>query len=186
MLQVRINQTFGWIGVEQTPASIRVEAFSAQLQLKQKQAALQIRIDWPAVSIDQTQTLAGMGYKKVVAFQKDIARNGQAIALAGIRRTAEEGDRLGRIEAGGNPLPEIAQTAAWPEKNFNVALIPKNPPDISFSGDLDIKAVPGAITVDSQAGFPQISVQKGNVDIYLKVKPAVEIGVTGQWIDLLG
>lgn len=186
MLQVIINQTFGRIGIEQSRDIMHMNAPPADFKLEKKPVTLSIKKTWPAVHINQTETRASMGYKPVVPFQKDIAQKGQSIALAGIRRIAREGDRLGRIEEGGNPIPEIAEANAWPEKEFNIAMIPKTPPDISYTGSLDIKVVPGNVAVDSEARFPQTSVQKGSLDVYVRVKPAVNIDVTGQWIDLLG
>ncbi|MFZ5639700.1 MAG: DUF6470 family protein [Bacillota bacterium] len=186
MLQVGINQTFGRIGIEQTWASTQMKVQPADFRLTTKPAAVKITKDWPAVNIDQTETRASMGYRNIVAFQKDIAQKGQVTALAGINNIAREGDRMGRIEAGGNPIPAIAEASAWPEKDFNITMIPKTPPDISYTGSLDIKVVPGDVAVDSEARFPQTSVIKGSLNVYVRVKPAVDIDVTGQWIDLLG
>lgn len=186
MLQLRIHQTFGRIGIEQTWGSIQMKVLPADFKIAQKPAAVKIEKDRPAVHIDQTETRASMGYKNIVPFQNDIAQKGRSIALAGIQRIAGEGDRLGRIEAGDNPIPAIAEAAAWAEKDFNVALMPKTPPDISSTGKLDIKVMLGDVSVDSKIRFPQISGQGGTIDIYVKVKPAIEIEVVGRQVDLLG
>lgn len=186
MTQLRIQQTFGRIGIEQTRATLRMQVLPADFKIAQKPTAVKITQDWPAVQIDQRETRASMGYKDIVPFQKDIAQRGQRAALTGIQRIAREGDRLGRIEAGDNPIPAIAEAAAWPEEEFNIALMPKIPPAISAAGRLDIKVMPGDVSVDSKTRFPQISGRGGTVDVYVKVKPAIKIEVVGRQVDLLG
>lgn len=186
MLQVRISQTFGRIGIEQIPDKMLLKASPADYKLNQKPAVLQVEKDWPAVHIDQTQTRISMGYKPIVPFQKDIAREALSTSLSGIQRVAREGDRMGRIEDGSNPIPDIAEANAWPEKDFNVTVLPKTPPDISFTGRVAIKATPGDVTVDSKGSFPQVTVQRGNINVYVKVKPEVKIDVVGRQVDLLG
>ncbi len=186
MLQLKIDRALGWLGIAQSWGYIEVNTTPADIKIVTKPTTLEIDIDWPVVRVDQTQSLASMGYKNVIPFQKDIAEKAQSILLAGIKRTAREGDRLGRIEANGNPLPEIAEAAAWPEKDYNVAITPKIPPNISSTGGVCIKAVRGEIAVEAKTRLPQISAQKGNLDVYVKVKPSIEIEVIGQWINLLG
>jgi hypothetical protein len=186
MTQLRIEQTFGRIGIEQTRGSMRMQVLPADFKITQKPAVVRIEKDWPAVQIDWRATRASMGYKDIVPFQKDVARKGRSAALSGIQRIAREGDRLGRIEAGGNPIPDIAEAAAWPAKDFNIALMPDRPPVISAAGRLDIKIMPGDVSVDSTTRFPQISGQGGTIDVYVKVKPSIKIEVVGRQIDLLG
>lgn len=186
MTQLRIQQTYGRIGIEHTRGVLRIQARPADIAITQNPAVVRIEKDWPAVQIDQRATRASMGYKDIVPFQKDVAAKGRSVALSGIQRIAREGDRLGRIEAGGNPIPAIAEAAAWPEDKFNIALMPNTPPVVSAAGKLAIKAMPGDVSVDAKTRFPQIAGQGGTVDVYVKVKPAIKIEVVGRQVDLVG
>lgn len=186
MLQVTINQTFGRVGIDYTPAVFKMRVQPADIEFKQTPAEFILKSDPPAIKIDLTRTRASMGYKNIVPLAKDFAQEGIEAAQAEIRRTAGEGDRLARVEAGGSPFSEIAAAAAWPEHDFNITMIPKVPPDISYTGGVKAKSQVGKFSLDTQVHFPEGSATRAKLEIYLKEKPNMNINVTGQWVDFLG
>lgn len=186
MMQVNIHRTFGQIAIDRKSASIRLKGGPADFRLELKHPSVKHDREQPEIEIDFTGSWASMGYKNPVPLQKEISGDGNSAALAGIKRTADQGDLMGGIEKGVNPFPALA-AAAWPEKSFNIGLIPGVPPEISFKGGTGkFDAAAGDVTVKSRPTYPKILTDKAKIDIYLKVKPSIDIQVAGQWFDVSG
>ncbi len=185
-MQVSIDQTFGQIGIRQKKASFKIYIRPPDVKVSQKPAEIKIIRDRPAVHINQTETLASMGYRNITAFQKHFAQKGRSAVLSGIRKTVTEGDRMGRIVSGEDPIPAMAAESFRDKREFNLALMPKVAPDISFTGKTDIKATWGEVTVRSRINFPEILATRANLKVYLKFRPELNVKVTGNWINVSG
>lgn len=185
-MQVRISQTFGQIGIQQKAGLVHIKSRHADLNLHVKPEKLEVDIQGPFLDIDQADTWESMGYSSFVRFQKLVAEQGYNIALDGIERMVREGDRMADLPEAENAIPAIAEAAAWPEKDYNVGLIPSEKPKITFSGGINIRYNPAEVQVNAKAKSAEIWAERPEVEVYLRVDPAVDFSVTGKNLDLLG
>ncbi|NSW90063.1 MAG: hypothetical protein HPY74_05130 [Firmicutes bacterium] len=80
------------------------------------------------LEIDQYEAFASVGYKNTMDLLRESAQRAYQHVMEYIGKTAEDGDRLAAIELGGNPLADIAERDAFPEKEFGIDFIPKARP----------------------------------------------------------
>jgi hypothetical protein len=93
---------------------------------------IQLHTRLPRIKIDSTDTRADLGFKSPQAIREEGVALGKQAVLDGIGRRAEEGNRFQRIEDDSNPIAEIASEVMQETVGYNVALVPKTPPQISF------------------------------------------------------
>jgi len=77
------------------------------------------------LEIDQSEAFASAGYKNMLDLFRESAQYARQHALEYIGKVAEDGDRFAAIELGGNPIAEMAESDAYPEKEFVIDYIPK-------------------------------------------------------------
>lgn len=95
------------------------------------------------LSIDSTQPRQEMGYYSYMAFVSENTRIALRQVTKGIADTVATGDKLMRIEDGGNPLRSLARERASVRDNDTqvvLAFIPLSPPAISYT--------PGTLSID--------------------------------------
>jgi hypothetical protein len=125
--------------IESIPAKLEIRTKAATLELKQKHAEIKIDAELPKVKIDQYECFAEAGLKNNQDLLWEMSRLAEKQILEYIAKVAEDGDRLAAIEYGGNPIADIAERVAFPEKEFGMATIPKSRPAISMEGSLTIE-----------------------------------------------
>jgi len=90
-----------------------------------------VEIEFPRIFIDSGRPRSEIGFKS----SAEVREEGKAVAretvLKGIIRRVREGDRMKKIEMGGNPIVEIAAKAFKQVPDFNVDVVPKSSPEIS-------------------------------------------------------
>lgn len=168
-----------------------VNSRDAKLNLKQKHAKINIETDLPKVHIDQSEAFASGGRKGVEALSRENAQLGEVQAAKYTSKMASDGDRLAKIEAGGNPIADIAERDAFPEKEFNNALVLVTKPKISVTGGVKIEAernfegihngveieyVPGELNVNITPAKLKIAVKQYN-SISIRYIPDKKIDV---------
>ncbi|ADG83628.1 DUF6470 family protein [Thermincola potens] len=185
-MDLKITQQFGQIGINYAQARMDIRTGQADMQLITAPPEMEIKIDYPRVHIDQTQALADIGYKKVIALEAEQAHEGQATVLSGIERVAREGDSLARSAGRGTALiADIAWQNSFDNRDYNVAAIPHTPPKIWFTGGININVRPGNVRLQVNPNFPEIKFAPGKVNIYLEQEPLLKIETTGTYLDLV-
>lgn len=99
-----------------------------------------IHNNWVQVQIDQREVWAEKGAKDFVRLERDMAVEAQATAIKGIERRAREGDILAAAPEGKarETIAEIAWNNSFHEYEINIDVLPKQRPQINFSGGLVI------------------------------------------------
>jgi hypothetical protein len=133
-----INQTYARIGIETSPASMKMQTRNAKLEIHQKQPKVNIRTELPKVEIDQYECFASSGLKGPLELTRDEARRGYESAMEYISKVANDGDTLAAIENGGNPIVDIAVRDSFTEHEFNMVTMPAVGPKITVKGSLEI------------------------------------------------
>ena len=100
MLQLRINQYFGRIGIDHVPSKLEISCPMSVMEIRQELGQMEMERVPPAVKIDLKEAFGDLGMKKPDQLAQE------ALWMLGRRiirldRVVAEGDRLSRIELGG-------------------------------------------------------------------------------------
>ncbi|ABY95419.1 MULTISPECIES: DUF6470 family protein [Thermoanaerobacter] len=182
-MNIVINQTFGRIGIDTTPAQISIQSPKADLEIKQIPAKMEIDQKLPQVHIDQYQCFYESGLKSIFDLVHDEAQMSKQIALEAIGKIAEEGRFLASIENHQNAIAELAKKAMEHEVTFTIDLMPKSRPKIWFEGYLKISWELGGVEIKAIPHKPQISVIPAHVNIYMRQYPSIKIQYVGNNLD---
>ncbi|MBT1278782.1 DUF6470 family protein [Thermoanaerobacter sp. CM-CNRG TB177] len=182
-MNIVINQTFGRIGIDTTPAQISIQSPKADLEIKQIPAKMEIDQKLPQVYIDQYQCFYESGLKSIFDLVHDEAQMSKQIALEAIGKIAEEGRFLASIENHQNAIAELAKKAMEHEVTFTIDLMPKSRPKIWFEGYLNINWELGGAEIKAIPHKPQISAIPGHINIYMRQYPSIKIEYVGNNFD---
>ncbi len=181
---LRIEQTYGKVGVETQNSQLRVSSRQNKLQMNQTHAKIEIDRKLPQVYIDQRECFATAGLKNYYELTREAAQQGMQQAMEYTSRYAADGDALARIEYGGNPIAEIALRNSYTEHEFNIDLIPKVRPKIEFDGHLRFSMRRGEINTQmSNEGLVRINFTEPKIRVYVAQQPSIRIQYVGSNID---
>jgi len=182
-MNIVINQTFGRIGIDTTPAQISIQSPKADLEIKQIPAKMEIDQKLPQVHIDQYQCFYEAGLKNIFDLVHDEAQWSKQIALEAIGKIAEDGDTLASIENHQDAIVKLSEEALIQDIDFNVDLMPKSRPKIWFEGYLKISWELGGVEIKAIPHKPQISAIPGHINIYMRQYPSIKIEYVGNNFD---
>jgi hypothetical protein len=185
-----ISHTDIQIGMERTPSKLNIETQNARLDLHQTYAKLNIRTDPPRVLIDQYECRASAGLKNDYDLLQEASQRAYQHIMEYIGQTAEDGDRLAAIQNRGNPIVDIAVRDANPQHEFGIGFIPKVRPAIDVTGSIQIEPVldengaTNGVKGDYTPGVVTYSYEPGQINVYVKRYPSVNIQYVSNNIDL--
>jgi Family of unknown function (DUF6470) len=184
--QLRMESTFGRIGLTTRNAYQTIEQPKAELSIRQPKAELNIETTDGKLTIDQTQAWEDMDLKHIFRRIEEYAQNGYQEWLTGLARISQEGDDLMKIESGGNPIPEHARmNSESPMYDFNIGFLPSH-----FSvktnyqrGDLRIGWRTNKPEIEVKVNNPLIEYKPGKVHGEMKQWPSLTIDFIGLEVD---
>lgn len=184
MAALRITKTDALIGINTTPAKVKISQPKAELEMHQKQAKVIINTEPAKIKIDQTQCFNEAGLKNNEAFFADMVQRSTQDLLEGIARTISEGDFLASIENKTDAVAEIAANNSIKTYDFNVDFIPKSRPKIDVvGGTIDIQVDEGYVEIKAKPNMPIFDVEVGGIEFYLRQKPDLKIEFVGNEVD---
>ncbi|MDN5316902.1 hypothetical protein BFT35_12965 [Thermoanaerobacterium thermosaccharolyticum] len=184
-MDIVINQTFGRIGIDTTPAVINIHNQNADLNIHQEMLKVEIEQKLPQVHIDQYQCFYESGLKSVFDLIHDEAERSYQVGLEAIAKIVDDGNALASIENHQNVIPQLAFEAGVENIDFNVDLMPKSRPKIWFDGYLNINWQKGNVSVNVKPQKPEIYATRANVNIYMLQYPSIKIDYIGQNVDTI-
>ncbi|NLA59053.1 MAG: hypothetical protein GX855_09170 [Firmicutes bacterium] len=184
MLQLRLNQYFGRIGIDHVPSKLEISCPMAVMEIRQELGQMEMERVPPAVKIDLKEALGDLGMKKPDQLAQKVTMDAWQTYHRGIDRVVAEGDRLSRIELGGRPLMDILRENFNQQKELNMTAAPKARPTIEMvGGDFSYRYNLGGVSIDVEPQPPEIRYYPGKVEVYLLQKPRLEIEVIGVNVD---
>ncbi|GAB2545184.1 DUF6470 family protein [Gracilibacillus alcaliphilus] len=176
--QIRIQQQSAEIGIRYQPQQIEVEQEEAQLHIDQRPAELRMTTKPGRLTIDQSKALADLHMIPSEQFIRKTANEAMQTAIAGTKKKQREGDRLMKIENGGNPIADIAkQNGQWPKKQIALGWLPSGG-GVTFDyqpAELEIEAIVQPVAFRVQSAVRNIHYQRGGVETYLQQKNWIQI-----------
>lgn len=188
-MDIRITTTRAQIGINNTPAKLEIKQPKADVKMNITQPKMKIHSEQSKVNIDQYQCFAECGQKNDRDLIKDNAAFSKQKALQGIARIVKQGNQSAAIGNGVDPTPSQAKENAYGmfEKDFDIGVIPKSRPKITFTGGkVDIKATPGEVNVNVKTNKPNINYTRGKLEVYLKQKNSINIEYVGRKFNQIG
>ncbi|MCY8736189.1 DUF6470 family protein [Bacillus haynesii] len=170
----------GRIGLTTTPPDLKMEQPRADLKIEQPPAELEITTTPSKLTIDQTKAWEDLERKHIFKRIEEGAQQGYQDWLAGMARTAEEGDEMMRIEIEGNPLADQARRNSEPEPiQIGVHFTPSfDRVKIAYEpAKVNIEATPHKPIIEATPNKPVVNYTPGSVKVDMLQYPEVKIDV---------
>lgn len=174
--QIRINQQYSKIGMDTEPGRYEIKQPRPVQQYKSTPSQLEIESPRGELQIDSGKAWDALGVGSNYGFLATVASEARRIALEGIARRVEDGNRMADLTNKNDPVPEFAlrafddldieyRTPAAPD-NVDVQYTAKKP-TVQFD--------PARLDIQTQVNPPEIEYIRGKLDIYLTQKASIEI-----------
>lgn len=174
-IRLHISQTWTRLGTEISLPQMGLKVTDPKTELAIRDPEISIDIEYPRTHIDYKRCYASMGlYEDPVELTNHLAAEAKEDVASFTAKKAYEGDMLAAVETG-TSLADAVSLFTDDFKEYDVGLIPKVPPDISFDirepqirvvpGEVGVKLVPGTIAVNPSGG----------VEVYVKEKGTIKI-----------
>jgi len=185
MMQLRITNIRGQIGIRTNDAILSIRQPWADMQITTRQAKLNINNVHPQVIIDQSRCFSEIGRKGIYEYTGDFAREGMTAAVEAAGQIVQEGNRMAWIENKADAIAEIAtEKALPPTADFNITLIPQSRPTIDSTGRVSFNPEPGAVNINFNPHLPEIQATGGQIEMYMQQKPVFSFEFVGSNVDI--
>jgi hypothetical protein len=188
LMGLEISRIPARLNVETTTPHLTIQTHKARLELKHKEAKIDIHTELPRVIIDQYECFASMGLMGPVDLTRQAGQRAMQQALMYTSKVASDGDSMAAIE-NPDPLPDIVERDAYPEHEFGIDYIPKARPKITVIGGVQTRARPNAEGVNNgvQGKFSpadiNISYTPAQVKISMAQYPSISMKYTNSRFD---
>lgn len=176
--QIRTESRLGQISLNTIDAKQEIRQPQADLTIEQPHAEMSIETKPAKLMIDQTQAFEDMNLMNILKRIQKNAQEGMQAASEGTGRRAAEGTDLMRIENGGNPIAQQADSRAHTlQKALGIKFIP-SPFSVKINFEpakVDIRIEPQKVKIEAKVNAPQVDYVPGRVDIELSQRPELNI-----------
>ncbi|MGG1552425.1 MULTISPECIES: DUF6470 family protein [Paenibacillus] len=174
------------IQISQQPALIGIDADLGTQDIKQPRPTYEMQVERPKqdirqprgdLDIDQSKAWDALGQGPILQAMSRIYSQCHEIAMQGIARRVEDGNRMWAIHLGGNPIAEIAKELSISRPQFDYyGEASYDNVDITYTANkAEINVVDGKVNVNARVNPPEIEYNRGKLDIYMRQYPKVEI-----------
>lgn len=174
------------IQIRQIPARISIDADLGRQNIRQPRATQEMVTDLPRVEIrqpqgeldiDQSKAWDALGLGNTMESMRRIASQAHNVAMQGIVRIVENGNRLAQIHLDTNPIAEIAEQLTFDFVEFDYyGPASYDNVDVYYTARKpEIMPIEGKVNVRTHPNRPEIEYHRGKLDIYMSQYPKVEI-----------
>lgn len=161
---VQIQQQYAKIGIDADLGQQSLRQPRPTFEMRQIPAKLDIRQPRGDLIIDQSKAWDALGLANNLEVMNKIYSQAREIALQGIARIVENGNRMAMIHIDADPIPEIAEQIRFTFSEYD------------FAGPASVDNV----DITYQANKPQIEVQDGYIDLQTQVNPVEHVYTRGK------
>lgn len=175
--QIQIRQQYAQLGINADIGIQDIKQPRATFELTTERPKLNIHSENGVLYVDSSKAWDALGHGPSLETMSRIYSRAREVALQGIAKIVENGNRLGAIHKGGNTIAEIAkeQGAEFFEFEFMGDASLDNV-DLHYEpGKLDIQIEEGEVNLYTHPNPPEINYTRGKLDIYMIQYPKVEI-----------
>lgn len=174
---IQITQQYAKIGFDADLGAYDIKQPRPTVEITTTPAKVDIRSPRGDLNIDQSKAWDALGVGSNLDLMNLIYSQSKSIALQGIVRIVEDGNRMGAIHLDRNPIGDIAWDRAFGD------LEPIEFPSPSYDS-VDIQYTPrkpeinvelGNVVITSHPNQPQINYIKGKMNVYMEQYNSIEI-----------
>jgi hypothetical protein len=173
---IQIRQQSARIGMETERGMMEIEQPKSDLSIQTNPLQADIQYNDGTLEIDQSRAWDALAMGSVLRLNDRIYSQARDIALRGIAKIVENGNRMAAIHNGGNPIADIAAEEAFSELGMvypSEASIDNV--DISYTAnEPDIRIRPATVSIEFKAHAPQFKYHPSSVRVYLQQRNSLE------------
>ena len=175
--KIHYRLTHAKLHIDGDPGKYDMRQPRPTFEMKRIDPKLEIRQPRGDLEIDYTKALDALGQGGNLETMHRIYSAARSVAMDGIARIVENGNRLAAIHKGGNAIAEIAQSSVngFPEMDFAGEPSYDNVDVFYTAHKPEIEVIMGRIEYNSKVNPPIVEYHKGKLDIYMKQYPNVEM-----------
>lgn len=183
-----IQFSFGRLGIEYKRGNMEIKKdMMGGFELEKRAPELDINVEFPGIErIDLKAPFSEIGLADMPTLARQWYYEAKDLTWQAIEKIVQEGDALGAIERGIS-IADLAEQNAFPERDYNVDLIPKTPPKVYFrKGNVDVSLKEGFVNVSVNPFPVDISYEYARVRPYLEKPPYIKITAVkvGEYMDV--
>jgi hypothetical protein len=176
--QIQIRTQNASIGINADPGMQEIEQPKATFEMHSTPAQLSIVSPPGELYIDQSKAWDALGLSNFLNVLPRISEAAKQIALEGIARIVENGNRMAAIQIKSNAFADIAESQALeyqPAIDYLGEASYLNVSERYYAHKPEIDVIPGRVDINTHPNPPVISYQRGKLDIYPTQYAKVEI-----------
>jgi hypothetical protein len=168
--QIKIHQEYAKLGINADIGTQHIEQPRATLEMQQIRPQLHIHQSLGHFEIDQDKAWDALALGGNLKTMSRIYSMASDIALQGLQRRVEEGNRMADLTINSNPFAEFAQN--W-RRTFSEHAIIAGPAsydnvDVEYiRGDFSIDVDPGRVDINARVNPPIHEYERGKLDLYM-------------------
>jgi len=167
--QIQIRQQYARIGIDADPGRLEMRQPAATLEMRTTKPKVLIEQPKGDLHIDQSKAWDALGLGGSLHVMDTIYSSARDIAMQGIAKIVDRGNRLAAIHEGGNPIADIGLEASYRFREYDFAGEASfDNVDIRYTArKSEIKVEEGAVQIESRPNRPEIAYHRGKLDVYL-------------------
>lgn len=175
--QIQIRQEYARLGIDADLGQWDLKQPRPTFEMKQVPLHYDMNTQKGELHIDQSKAWDALGLGGNLNIMNRIYTEAHNIAMQGIARRAEFGDRLAAIHEGGDPIAENAMERFNEFQEFNyLGPASFDNVDVSYTpSHVDIELIPGRIEINTHPNPPEAEYRRGKLDLYMLNYNKVEI-----------
>lgn len=184
--QIQIRQQYGKLGIDADPGQLDMQQPKATQEITTTPSKLSIHSEPGKLSIDNSKWHDALGHGPFLEVMNRIYSQSRNIALQGIAKIVEDGNRMAAIHTGENAFAALARESMQDIDFFEYMYMGEaslDNIDMRFDpGSFDIHFEPAKVEHRVTVNPPIIDYHRGKLEMYMLQYPSVEI--TPPQIDL--
>ena len=182
---LRMSRVDAQIGINTINTKLYIRQPKPEIYMHTEMPRLEMHTEHVKVLIDQSRCFSEAGLKGMDELCYERAQIAKQAVIEATARIVDEGNMAAAVENGGNPIADIAFNNSFHIYDFNIDTIPKSRPKFDFVGGyVDIKVHEGYVEYKVIPKKAEIDVDHGNVEIYMKQWPKLNIEYVGNNADV--
>jgi len=177
--QIQISQQYGRIGIDADPGQLDIQQPKAKQELTTTPAKLEIDANPGQLIIDNSGWHDALGHGPTLQAFNRIYSECRNIAMQGIAKIVEDGNRMAAIHTGENAIAALAQESTKDIDFYEFMYMGEasyDNIDIQYEpGPFHIQFEPAKVEHRVTVNPPIINYHRGKLDIYMLQYPKLEI-----------
>ncbi|MCI3921329.1 DUF6470 family protein [Paenibacillus sp. TRM 82003] len=183
---LHIQQQHAKIGIDADLGRYDIRQPRAEMEIQSTRGYYQMETKRGDLVIDQSKAWDALALGGALETLKRIYDKASSVALNGIGRIVERGNRLADLTGGGDPISDIGREEAYRFHEFHFTS-PASFDNVDFyytDRQLDVRWIDSVVDVNMQVRKPEIEYHRGKIDIYVKqygkvtiIPPSIDLSV---------